>query len=481
MRSLVWLRSDLRTRDNTALHHAAKASPDGVVAAFIVSPEEWRAHDMAAVRVDFILRTLRRLSDDLHALHIPLLIAHAPRRADVPGLVLDLALRHGCAEVRCNIEYEVNESRRDERVRALLESRGVGYVAHHDQTIVPPAEVRTGEGRFYTVFTPFRRAWLRVLDELGGARALPAPRSQRPVGIARSPVPERVDGFDSSVDPALWPAGESAAMQSLRRFCQSRIEGYNEHRDFPAEPGTSRTSPYLAVGSISARQCLIAALAANDGRADGGERGPECWISELIWREFYRHILVGYPRVSMGRAFKAETERIPWSYDEEQFRRWTEGRTGFPIVDAAMRQLLQTGWMHNRLRMIAAMFLTKDLLIDWRWGERHFMRHLIDGDLAQNNGGWQWSASTGTDAAPYFRIFNPFSQSRKFDPTGAFIRRYVPELADLSDEDIHEPSALPGLLRAGIDYPEPMVDHALARDRAVAAFQALASRSGTGA
>lgn len=474
MRTLVWLRSDLRTRDNSALHRAARESEQGIVCVYVISPEAWRAHDVAPVRVDFVLRTLARLSSDLGALEMPLIIETAPREADVPSIILNLARRHDCGSVACNYEYEVNESRRDERVRAALGKHNIAFRAHHDQTVIPPAEVRTGEGRFYTVFTPFKKAWLRALEERGGAAPVAAPRRQAALSILGSPVPERLEGFESTIDPALWPAGESHAIKMMREFCAQRIGDYAERRDFPGEPGTSRLSAYLAVGAISPRQCLAAAMEANAGRADLGAKGPTTWISELVWREFYRHILVGFPRVCMHRAFRAETERLPWSYDEDLFTKWTTGQTGYPIVDAAMRQLLQTGWMHNRLRMITAMFLTKDLFMDWRWGEKHFMRHLIDGDLAQNNGGWQWSASTGTDAAPYFRIFNPFSQSRRFDPTGTFIRRYVPELAALNDEDIHEPSAMPGLLRSGLDYPAPIVDHGAARDRVIRAFKRLA-------
>jgi deoxyribodipyrimidine photo-lyase len=226
---------------------------------------------------------------------------------------------------------------------------------------------------------------------------------------------------------------------------------------------------------LSPRQCLHAALAANQGEFDSGNPGVVTWINELLWREFYKHILVGYPRVSRHRAFRLETEAVPWRHAPQELAAWQEGRTGLPIIDAAMRQLLATGWMHNRLRMIVAMFLTKNLLIDWREGERFFMRHLIDGDLAANNGGWQWSASTGTDAAPYFRIFNPISQSQKFDPDGHFIRQWVPELAGLNKRDIHDPSSLGGLF-APSGYPRPIVDLSRSRERALAAFKNLSAQ-----
>jgi deoxyribodipyrimidine photo-lyase len=288
-------------------------------------------------------------------------------------------------------------------------------------------------------------------------------------------VPTSVAGFDAgrALDD-LWTAGERAAKLRLNAFVTKQIRAYKDRRDLPAEAATSRLSPYLTAGVISPRQCLLAAAEANGGRLDGGRAGPSCWVSELIWREFYRHVLVGFPRVSMNRAFKEKTERVPWRYDGDQFADWCAGRTGVPIVDAGMRELAQTGWMHNRLRMIVAMFLTKDLLIDWRWGERHFMRQLIDGDLASNNGGWQWSASTGTDAAPYFRIFNPYRQGQRYDPAGNYIRQFVPELADVPSDWLHDPNKFPAEERQRLGYPEPMIDHAAARQQALAAFNALA-------
>ncbi|HCL4097052.1 TPA: deoxyribodipyrimidine photo-lyase, partial [Pseudomonas aeruginosa] len=274
----------------------------------------------------------------------------------------------------------------------------------------------------------------------------------------------------------LWPAGEEVAQERLRDFADQHLADYHERRDFPALPGTSQLSPYLAAGVLSPRQCLDAALVANRGEFSGGQQGAATWINELLWREFYKHILVGYPRVSRHRPFREETEALRWRQAPAELEAWQQGRTGIPIIDAAMRQLLATGWMHNRLRMVVAMFLSKNLLIDWREGERWFMRHLIDGDLAANNGGWQWSASTGTDAVPYFRLFNPLSQSERFDPRGEFIRHWLPELAGLERKAIHDPSSL-GLF-AGVDYPRPMVDLKASRERALAAFRNLPPRDG---
>lgn len=281
----------------------------------------------------------------------------------------------------------------------------------------------------------------------------------------------------ASKDPNLadrWPSGEKHALSRLKAFIDNRIADYADHRDTPSLGGTSTLSPPLAAGILSPRQCLHAALAANQNRIDSGKNGVVVWIQELIWREFHKSVLVGFPRVSRARAFKQDTERIRWKDDGKAFKAWCEGRTGYPIVDAAMRQLNATGWMHNRLRMITAAFLTKDLLIDWRKGEAYFASRLIDFDLASNNGGWQWSASTGTDAQPYFRIFNPTSQSERFDPDGAFIRKWVPELEDLPAKQIHAPADKAGRdLFSGLDYPDPIVDHAKARDRAIKVFKDL--------
>jgi deoxyribodipyrimidine photo-lyase len=253
------------------------------------------------------------------------------------------------------------------------------------------------------------------------------------------------------------------------------IGSYGEHRDCPAVRGTSILSPFLAAGVISPRQCLQAAVAAARSSATDAH-GAATWISELTWRDFYTHVLVGFPRVSKNRPFRLKSDSVMWRSSDADLAAWKSGRTGYPIVDAGMRQLNQTGWMHNRLRMVTAMFLTKHLLIDWRVGEQYFMRNLIDGDLAANNGGWQWSASTGTDAAPYFRIFNPFTQSSRFDPDGKFIKTFCPELTRLPVQSLHDPQKLSEHLhRSKIDYPCCIVDHAVARDRALRAFKHLTS------
>ena len=349
--------------------------------------------------------------------------------------------------------------------------------AYHDQVIIAPGEVMTKAGGWYGVFTPYRKAWTRFVEANGWGEVHDAPSAQPDTGIARDVIPESVAGFDPDDDrPDLWDVGEAQVISRLRAFVRDRLRGYDVGRDQPAINGTSTLSPYLTLGLVSPRQCLAAALEANGGALGTGgtlSGGAPVWISELIWREFYKQLLVAYPRLSRHQPYRLETRGLVWRDDDEQFDAWCAGRTGYPIVDAGMRQLNTTGWMHNRVRMIVAMFLTKDLFIDWRRGEQYFMRRLVDGDLAANNGGWQWSASTGTDAAPYFRIFNPVSQSRKCDPDGAYIRRFVPELAALDTRSIHAPWTAPDQVRSTVDYPDPIVDHAEARAYAIASFKAL--------
>jgi len=470
---LIWLRSDLRVQDNSALAAAMAAGP--TLAVYLISPEQWREHDDAPAKVDFWLRNLAELQQQLARLNVPLLVRQAPHWRDAPEVLAALCHSHDVGTVWVNEEYGIHESRRDQAVARALQPLGVAFRPCLDQLFFRPGSVLTQAGNYFQVYSQFRKACYRLLHS-----ALPAlvaaPQAQAPLAIAGDPLPLAVDGFATPA-PALrelWPAGEDAAQRRLADFAEQRMAWYQERRDFPAIDGTSQLSPYLAAGVLSPRQCLHAALRSNQGEFDSGNPGVVSWINELLWREFYKHILVGYPRVSRHRAFRPETEAVPWRDAPRDLEAWQQGRTGIPIVDAAMRQLLATGWMHNRLRMVVAMFFTKNLLLDWRLGERFFMQHLIDGDLAANNGGWQWSASTGTDAAPYFRIFNPISQSQKFDPDGRFIRTWVPELAGLNKRDIHDPSALGGLFGVA-DYPRPIVDLARSRERALQAFKNLPS------
>ncbi|WP_043307150.1 deoxyribodipyrimidine photo-lyase [Pseudomonas sp. ML96] len=474
MRQLIWLRSDLRCADNSALHTAMAAGP--TLAVYLLSPEQWREHDDAPCKVDFWLRNLAELQQQLAHLNVPLLIRSAPRWRDAPKVLLELCHQQQIGAVHYNDEYGLNEQARDRAVSQALADADIACHGHLDQLLFRPGSLLTKSGGYFQVFSQFRKlCYQRLHSTLPPMLGMPA--AQAPLPVSSDPLPSAVPGFATPPQSLreLWPAGEDAASQRLADFVDERMGWYQQRRDLPGVDGTSSLSAYLAAGVLSPRQCLHAALRNNYGEFESGNPGAVTWINELLWREFYKHILVGYPRVSRHRAFRLDTEALPWRQAQDELAAWQQGRTGIPLVDAAMRQLLATGWMHNRLRMVVAMFLTKNLLIDWREGERWFMRHLIDGDLAANNGGWQWSASTGTDAAPYFRIFNPISQSQKFDADGRFIRTWLPELAHLDDRDIHNPAALGGLFAAA-DYPPPMVDLSASRERALQAFKNLPKR-----
>ncbi|WP_192562380.1 deoxyribodipyrimidine photo-lyase [Pseudomonas gozinkensis] len=475
---LIWLRSDLRQHDNTALAAAAERGP--TVAVYLLSPQQWQEHDDAPCKIDFWLRNLRELNKSLGDLNIPLLIRTAARWDEAPTVLLELCRQLKIEAVHVNEEYGINESRRDAAVAEALQAAGITFHSYLDQLLFKPGSVLTRTDTYFQVFSQFRKVCYERLH-----RSMPslkqAPGKQSALNIDSDPVPAAIEGFPTPGESlrALWPAGEAEARRRLDTFADAQIDYYKSERDFPAKPGTSQLSAYLAAGVISPRQCLHAALQSNQGEFESGKVGAVTWINELLWREFYKHILVGYPRVSRHRAFRPETEALAWRHAPEDLTAWQEARTGLPIIDAAMRQLLETGWMHNRLRMVVAMFLTKNLLIDWREGERFFMRHLIDGDLAANNGGWQWSSSTGTDSAPYFRIFNPVSQSEKFDSEGLFIKHWLPELAGLNKKEVHNPSSAGGLFGVA-DYPAPIVNLSTSRERALAAFKNLPSRASQG-
>ena len=464
---IVWFRHDLRIYDNPALFRAAEAQ-EGVLAVYFICHEMIKNHVVAPVQIDFIRRHLLQINIDLAELKIPLVIIAVDKTAEIIPHLQKLAKQHQVEELFINAEYPLDEFTRDKQVSEALREQGLVVKRFHDRVIIPPGMVRNGKGEPYKVFTAFKNNWLQQAKVLP-LQPLKKPATQ-PEHITASLTDEKINqlfiGFQLHDLSALWPAGEKEASKRLKSFVKHRIGDYQAARDFPQLEGTSQLSPYLALGSISPRQCITAALQANQGELDSGNTGITIWISELIWREFYMHLVVDFPAVCKFNAMQKHTEAFPWRHDKKLFQAWCDGETGIPIVDAAMLQLKATGWMHNRLRMVVAMFLTKNLQIDWRMGEHYFMTQLIDGDFTANNGGWQWSASTGTDAAPYFRIFNPVSQSQRFDADGAFIKRYLPVLAKLPPKTIHSPPPTPG-------YPLPIVDLFSSRKETIALFGAL--------
>lgn len=464
---LVWFRNDLRVNDNLALAAACRDPHARVVGLFIATPGQWRQHDMAPRQAEFIWQHVQSLS-------------HALAQRGIELRVQEVADFNACAEylksfceqqhidaLFYNYQYELNERQRDAAVEKAL-GRDVVCQGFDDSVLLPPGSVTTGNHEMYKVFTPFSKAFIKRLHE-GLPECVPAPKARE----ITLPEPEILREFDYSrqpIDESLFPIGEQQAINQLRQFCRQPVADYEQQRDFPAIDGTSRLSAYLATGVLSPRQCLHRLLKEHPQALEGGS--GSVWLNELIWREFYRHLLVAYPKLCRHQPFISWTDNVVWRQDESQFIAWQQGKTGFPIVDAAMRQLNTTGWMHNRLRMVVASFLVKDLLCDWRRGERYFMSQLIDGDLAANNGGWQWAASTGTDAAPYFRIFNPTTQGERFDAQGEFIRRWLPELTDVPDKYIHTPWVWAEKQQLKLDYPHPIVEHKQARIATLAAYEA---------
>ena len=321
------------------------------------------------------------------------------------------------------------------------------------------------EGKPYSVFTPFKRRWIENfnMDFLD----IEFKYTVKKESNIKSNLNNISFEKDHSVDMSIWPAGEETALLKLTDYLDSKVIRYAIDRNDPILEGTSRISPYLASGVISSRRCILEALKRNDFKLDSGEKGVVKWIDEIVWREFYKNIMFSFPKVSKGRPFQDYTKNINWRFNEDEFEAWKNGKTGFPIIDSAMRQLMHEGWMHNRLRMVVAMFFTKNMLHDWRLGEAFFMQNLIDGDFSSNNGGWQWSSSTGTDAAPYFRIFNPITQSKNFDSDGIFIKKHIFELRDLDKKEIHDPSSK---IREHCKYPSPILDLKSSRLRAIDAF-----------
>jgi deoxyribodipyrimidine photo-lyase len=471
--SLVWFRRDLRLRDHVALARAAAAS-ERIVCAFVLDPPLLRGDTVGAPIVSFFFDALAELRAALRERGSDLALLEGDFASELGAL----AERVGASALYFNRDYEPAALARDARVAAALRSEGRAVESFLDHVYFGADETLKPDGTAYTVFTPYKRRWLErfraeprePVDSTAALERL-APRALIGETLA-VPEPERYGHVRSEAFPR---GGEARARTLLDAFVSERIGAYASARNAPATPGTSGLSPHLRAGTIGIRTCVRAAFDAR--RRARGERanGIDTWLSELVWREFYQQILANFPHVA-ERPFDPRAEKLSYRTSEADWRAWADGATGYPIVDAAMRQLNTTGWMHNRLRMIVASFLTKDLLLDYRLGEKYFERHLADGDKAANNGGWQWSASTGTDAAPYFRVFNPVLQSKKFDPRGEFIREMLPALRPLRGDAIHEPWTLPPLeaealgFRLGRDYPAPIVDHAFARERALAAY-----------
>ena len=460
---LVWLRADLRVSDNTALNRAI-ASGLPVIAVYIATPMQWYQHYVSGRQIDLIERRLHVIKQQLHDINIPLLIIEGDDFSVATDIIINVCQQYQISAVYCNRQHAWNEKQRDRAVEQALLAQDKQWHCSDDFCALPPGSVVTKQQQMYKVFTPYRNAWLTQF----------LMHNYQPVTNSDTVTPSAqcadllAGNIDASCniqtfnytkqDSVLWPVDEGAIQQRLQMFCETKAEYYQQQRDFPAIDGTSCLSPYLAIGALSARQCLSTLLQTLPQCVEiNKDNGAFVWLSEVVWREFYNHLLDSDERLSKNQPFQLYTDNVRWLENSDHVHAWQQGQTGFPLVDAAMRQLATTGWMHNRLRMITASFLTKDMLCDWRIGEQWFMQQLIDGELASNNGGWQWAASTGTDAQPYFRVFNPTTQSERFDPNGEFIRQWLPELKSVPDKYIHAPSLWSGF--GSVNYPLPIVDH----------------------
>ena len=465
--ALVWFRRDLRTHDHPALYHALKNARK-VYCVFVFDSEILDAlAERCDRRVEFIWRSVEELSRSLDEMGGGLHVLAGRARNLIPVLAEQL----GAEAVYVNQDYEPAANERDTEVRASLERSGRTLICFKDHAIFEKDEILTQGGRPFTVFTPYKNAWLQKLSPFF-AESYPVEVHREALARSTSARPslEQLGFRPTNIEYMQLPTGMSGGKMLFQAFLQ-RIDSYHETRNYPAVRGVSYLSVHLRFGTLSIRELVRACLPRQS-------TGAQAWLAELIWRDFYLGILHHFPHV-VEHAFRPEYDALRFTNSKAYFAAWCEGRTGYPLVDAAMRQLNQTGYMHNRLRMVAASFLIKDLHVDWRWGEAYFARKLNDFELAANNGGWQWCASTGCDAQPWFRMFNPVTQSRTFDAQGDFIRMYVPELATLGPGFIHEPwrmslaHQLAAGVRIGKDYPAPLVDHAQARRQTLEIYGAL--------
>jgi deoxyribodipyrimidine photo-lyase len=463
MDTLFWFRRDLRLFSNEALIQALNNGAKHAI--FFVSEKQWQQHQVAPIQIDLLKRRVAYLQSQLGEYGVTLHVIDAPSFVDCENKIIDFCKSNDVKHIIANAEYELNEVNRDKSILNKCDELSITFTLYEGDLIAPAGSVKNQSNEMYKVFTPFKRAWLKQHQDTHFS--LPQwPLGSEPIKCNESDL-LKSDGCSDK-----WPVDDETLATVVDNFICDKLTSYDDQRDIPSIKGTSGLSPYLALGIVGTKQLLINIQQRYPDILTTSKSKTFTWINELIWREFYRHLIAEFPKLSRGDNFNEKYNAVVWRKSEDDFNAWCEGRTGYPLVDAAMLQLKQTGWMHNRLRMVVASFLTKHLLIDWREGERLFMQHLLDGDLASNNGGWQWAASTGCDAQPYFRVFNPIRQSERFDPTGKFIRKYVPELGNVPDKQIHFPHTY--LAATGQDkqcYWPAIVDHKAARERALAAFK----------
>lgn len=472
-RVIWWIRRDIRLQNNTALNAALEYS-EQVIPLFILDERLFASNTIGKKRKQFLIHALQDLDRNLRKYNSYLIIRKGKPEYILSKIIEELEISMVFSEP----DFTPYALQRDQRISELIPIQWEGSPYYH-----PPGSIIKQDRTPYIVFTPFSKAWKGMPFSYSQSKNNPV----RPLNTPKNIDSEMLELNTHYTNENLFPANEAIAQQRLSKFTEqdyqsenpvrSSIFAYKQERDRVDLDGTSKLSPYLRFGLLSIRQVVHSAQKAIQlANQPQNREAAQIWLNELIWREFYGHILYHFPKVHKENF---RLSNIEWKNDHEEFNAWKLGETGYPLIDAAMHQLQQTGWMHNRARMIVASFLTKDLLIDWRWGEHWFMQHLIDGDPASNNGGWQWTAGTGTDATPYFRIFNPITQSKKYDPLGRYIRHWIPTLSKIPDAFIHEPWKMPDDIQRetncvlGSDYPFPIIDHQFARQRALNMYKSL--------
>lgn len=481
MVKIFWFRKDLRIHDNNALHHFVKNMQAEVQFFFIYIKNENTYKYFGEKRINFLIESLKDLDNQLQIFNFNLHIFN--------GVSIDIINKFintfKNIEIYANEQYEPYSIERDRQISELLIRNNSSLRLYSDATLFAKEEILKDNSEPYSVFTPFKNKCFNIIN---GSHYGEVENNIENLKIYNNNEIKTIEsslnisGIKSSLKPMLLKGGRKEGLKLLKNFYENGLDSYKSNRDFPAIQGTSLLSAHLHFGTVNVRECYRAALDKSEKTNNLNE--VQTWINELLWREFYYHITFHFPHI-INESFKKLSDNIKWNNDKNLFKLWCEGKTGYPIVDAGMRQLNQEGWMHNRLRMITAMFLTKDLFIDWRWGEKYFAEHLIDLDFASNNGGWQWSASTGCDAQPYFRIFNPYLQSKRFDENGEYIRKYIPELKNVPEKYIHKPDEMTNIEQKnygvilGKDYPLPIVEHHLAKDRIISEFKRVSELNKT--
>jgi len=481
MHHIFWFRKDLRLTDNHALSQFLKDANSSESFSFIYIKNENSYRYFGEKRINFLYECLEELKNDLSEYSAKLQIFSGKSEEVFKRILVE----KNPVTVYVNEQAEPYCKERDNTVKELIENSEGRFISFTDTTLFKPGEIKNGDGNQYKVFTPFKNNALSILTKVHyEKKECEFQKSDNRKEFVFESIPEfKIENERPELNRSEFlKGGRKEGLKLLKNFYENKIHRYKSDRDFPSLNGTSFLSAHLHFGTVGIREAFRTAKIKLDKiKSNSDIKEVETWINELLWREFYYHITFHNPQLTY-QSFKKEYDDLKWNYDENEFFKWCEGKTGYPIVDAGMRQLNTEGWMHNRIRMIAAMFLTKDLFIDWRLGEKYFAERLIDLDFSSNNGGWQWSASTGVDAQPYFRIFNPYLQSKKFDPNGDYIRKYVPELSSLPVEFVHEPQIMNSAEQEkykviiGKDYPYPMTDHKAAKDIAIRNFKEVTNK-----